>query len=233
MRLALLLPSYLVCFVVFFESSSVADCRGCCSRHGGVECIDGQTRCGDGSPLSEKCRNKGCSVCAESESVAKVTPEQTQEYRREDWPHWTDEDNDCQDTRAEILIRDNIGELKFKRNKPCNVSWGKWICPYTGKVFTKASDMDIDHIVPLSHAFKTGGATWSREKRRRFANDPMNLLAVEDNINQEKGDKAPDEWRPPRREYWREYAKKWRTIKKKYGLKISPSEEYALREMEQ
>lgn len=45
-------------------------------------------------------------------------------YNRKDWPHWIDEDNDCQNTRAKILIRDNTGTLKFKRNKPCNVSWG-------------------------------------------------------------------------------------------------------------
>ena len=155
-----------------------------------------------------------------------------QDYNRKDWPHWIDVNVDCQDTRAEILIRDNVGTIKFKRNKPCNVSWGTWRCPYTGKIFTKASDIDIDHIVPLAHAFKTGGASWSRQKKRAFANDPINLLSVEDNINQEKGDKAPDEWRPPRQEYWPEYARKWRAVKKKYRLTISSSEEAALRKME-
>ena len=83
-------------------------------------------------------------------------------YNRKDWPHWIDADRDCQNTRAEILIHDSVGPVKFKRNKGCNVSWGKWIGPYTGKTFTKASDIDIDHIVPLSHAHKTGGANWSR-----------------------------------------------------------------------
>lgn len=145
---------------------------------------------------------------------------------------WIDQGGDCQDTRAEILIRDNIGTIKFKRNKPCNVSWGKWICPYTGKIFTKASDIDIDHIVPLAHAFETSGVSWSRQKKRAFANDPMNLLAVQDNINQEKGDKAPHEWRPPRQEYWPEYARKWRAVKNRYALQISKPEEAALREMD-
>ncbi|MCB2181320.1 MAG: HNH endonuclease [Desulfobulbaceae bacterium] len=159
-------------------------------------------------------------------------PSTSDAYKREDWPHWTDEDSDCQNTRMEILIRDNIGMLKFKRNKHCNVTWGKWKCPYTGKEFTKASDIDIDHIVPLSHAHKTGGAGWSREKKREFANDPLNLLSVEDNINQGKGDKAPDEWRPPQKNYWHEYALRWRKVKKKYGLYISPSEEKALEDME-
>lgn len=217
--------------------------QGCCSRHGGV-CGD---QCCDGTPLSAKCGGGSSSTPPSYRQPSSITPSydtqpsQTKNisqdngssYNREDWPHWIDIDNDCQDTRAEILIRDNIGTIKYKRNKPCNVSWGKWICPYTGKVFEKASDMDIDHIVPLSHAHQTGGSTWSREKRREFANDPMNLIATEDNINQEKGDKAPDQWHPPRKEFWHEYAKRWRVIKQKYGLTISNSEERALKEMEQ
>lgn len=160
-----------------------------------------------------------------------ATPAVATPYNREDWPHWIDEDNDCQNTRMEIRIRDNIGLLKYKRNNYCTVTWGKWVCPYTGKEITKASDLDIDHIVPLSHAHKVGGAQWSREKKREFANDPMNLLAVDDNTNQEKGDQAPDEWKPPMKIYWPEYARKWRTVKEAYGLYISPAEEAALKEM--
>lgn len=156
----------------------------------------------------------------------------TRTYNRKDWPHWTDDDHDCQNTRAEILIRDNIGLLKYKRNKPCNVTWGKWICPYTGKEFTKTSDLDIDHIVPLAYAHKTGGANWPRAKKKEFANDQINLVAVEDNINQEKGDQGPDEWRPPLKSYWQEYARRWRKVKQKYGLYIGPVEEAALKDME-
>ena len=167
-----------------------------------------------------------------NKKATKTSTSSSSTYNRKDWPHWIDEDNDCQNTRAEILLRDNIGTIKFKRNKPCNVSWGEWLCPYTGKTYTKASDMDIDHIVPLSHAHKTGASNWSREQMRAFANDPMNLLATEDNANQAKGDKAPNEWKPPLRSYWSEYARQWRTIKNKYGLYISPAEERALREME-
>jgi hypothetical protein len=154
------------------------------------------------------------------------------QYNRKDWPHWVDDDNDCQNTRTEILIRDSARPVKFKRNKGCNVTWGEWLCPYTGKTFTKASDVDIDHIVPLSHAHKNGGADWSREKKRAFANDPINLIVTEDNINQAKGDKAPDEWRPPHKGYWGEYASRWRAVKAKYGLLISQAEEQALRGME-
>jgi 5-methylcytosine-specific restriction endonuclease McrA len=139
-------------------------------------------------------------------------------YNRKDWPHWIDEDRDCQNTRAEILIRDNVGTIKFKRNKQCNVSWGKWVCPYTGNVYTKASDIDIDHIVPLSYAHRHGAAGWSRERKRAFANDPLNLLAVEDNTNQAKGSKGPTAWMPPRTGYHAEYCRMWSAVITKYGL---------------
>jgi len=152
----------------------------------------------------------------------------TPAYNRSDWPHWI---SDCQNTRAEILLRDNVGTIKFKRNKPCNVSWGRWICPYSGKEFTKASDMDIDHLVPLANANEMGGAQWTRERKREFANDPLNLIAVEKKVNRKKGDRGPEKWRPPDHAFWPEYAKRWRAVKKKYGLTISAKEETALWEM--
>lgn len=154
------------------------------------------------------------------------------EYNRKDWPHWQDVDGDCQNTRAEVLIRDSRAEIKFKRNKPCNVSYGRWICPYTGKVIVAASEADIDHVVPLAHANKMGGADWSRKQKGEFANDMANLLPVDKSANREKGDKSPEEWKPSRREFWPEYAMIWRNIKAKYNLKVSGSEEKALREME-
>ncbi|NMP04851.1 HNH endonuclease [Pseudoalteromonas arctica] len=145
-------------------------------------------------------------------------------YNRKDWPHWIDADNDCQDSRAEILIRDSKLPIKFKRNKPCNVSWGEWHDPYTAKVFYKASDIDIDHIVPLAHAYKMGGKYWTREQRREFANDFENLIAVEDNANQSKGAKPPQDWMPENRLFHCEYLKKWNYIKTKYSLGKSKAE---------
>lgn len=210
-----------ILFVFLIAFNVQADCRGCCSRHGGAKCMDGTTLCNDDTPLSYKCQQKSCNKCSKGKATTK--------YNRKNWPHWIDEDGDCQNTRAEILIRDNVGKLKFNH---CTVVTGKWVCPYTGKIFFKASDVDIDHIVPLSHAFKVGASGWPRAKKRRFANDPLNLLAVEDNTNQAKGDKAPNEWKPPRREHWKAYARRWRAIKKKYGLKINKKEKHALQSME-
>lgn len=166
-------------------------------------------------------------------------------YHRDLYPHWIDQDKDCQNTRAEVLIKNSVEDIKFKRvsgffkkkeanlgrgrvfyknkkpvKKPCNVSYGKWIDPYSNKVFVKASDMDIDHIVSLKNAHLSGAYKWSRSKKRDFANDFDNLLSVDKKLNRQKGSKSPDQWLPPLKSFRCRYLKKWITIKRKYDLQI-------------
>jgi len=153
-------------------------------------------------------------------------------YNRADWNHWIDYDSDCQDSRTETLIRDSISPVIFKsKGKDCEVRSGKWICPYTWKVFTNPTDIDIDHIVPLSNAHRSGAESWTKEEREAFANDPENLLAVEDNANRAKGDRGPEAWRPPIKECWPEYARHWMYIKLKYSLTLTPAENKAISDM--
>lgn len=203
----------LVCFLAFNSSahSGRTNSEGCHNdrKNGGYHCHGAKTK----------------SYTSQSTSIITATsPPILTSYNRKDWPHWVDADSDCQDTRVEILIRDSRAPVKFKRNKGCNVSWGEWLDPYTLKVFTKASDLDIDHIVPLAHAYETGAANWTREQKRVFANDFENLLAVEDNSNQAKGSKSPLEWMPKNKAFHCEYLARWRAIKLKYNLKITIKE---------
>ncbi len=83
-------------------------------------------------------------------------------YNRKDWPHWIDEDGDCQNTRQELLIATSKLSMQFKNDKRCTVIYGQWHGVYTGKTFTKASDVDIDHVVPLAHAHRHGADTWTK-----------------------------------------------------------------------
>ncbi|WP_022957264.1 HNH endonuclease [Spongiibacter tropicus] len=149
-------------------------------------------------------------------------------YNRKDWPHWIDADNDCQDTRAEVLIRDSQVPVKFKRNKGCSVSHGSWLDPYTGQRFDKASDLDIDHIVPLAWAHGHGASGWTRAKKRAFANDMDNLLAVDAGANREKGAKGPDDWMPPAAGFRCEYTRRFKSLAINYGLRIYPTEAKAI-----
>ena len=154
-----------------------------------------------------------------------------QQYKRSNWPHWKDLDGDCQSTRMETLIRDSVTPVAFKTRKKCRVAAGQWLCPYTGKTYYKASDIDIDHMVPLKNAYLSGANHWTRKQKQLFANDPENLLSVEDNANQKKSAKGPERWKPPLRSYWKEYARHWIYIKEKYQLDYAPGELQALGEM--
>ncbi|KAI9649957.1 hypothetical protein NHQ30_002542 [Ciborinia camelliae] len=73
-----------------------------------------------------------------------------------------------------------------------------WYSPYDGATWTAASDVDIDHLVPLSNAWKSGAASWTTAQRQVFANDLVNpqLLAVTDSVNSAKSDSGPEDWKP-------------------------------------
>jgi hypothetical protein len=57
-------------------------------------------------------------------------------YNRSDWPHWLDDDKDCQNTRHEILIQTSSKPVEFKTENECNVLTGEWYDPYSGDTFT-------------------------------------------------------------------------------------------------
>jgi hypothetical protein len=86
-------------------------------------------------------------------------------YERRDWMHWLDEDGDCQNARHEVLIRQSRTEVTFKTDKQCQVITGEWLCPYTGQIITQASELHIDHVVPMAHAHRMGGWEWSDRLR--------------------------------------------------------------------
>ena len=46
--------------------------------------------------------------------------------------------------------------------------------------------MQIDHLVSLSDAWYKGAREWDEQRRRDFANDPRNLLAVGAQVNFDK-----------------------------------------------
>ena len=148
---------------------------------------------------------------------------QGKSYVRGDWKHWIDRDSDCQDERAEFLIRESLIPVKLDK-KGCLVKSGKWKDFYYDEVLTDASKIDIDHVVPLKHAFDHGGALWTRAKKEKFANDPLNMVITNLKYNRSKGPKSISEWVPINFNYACKYAKRWMGIKKKYKLSIKKSE---------
>jgi hypothetical protein len=159
-------------------------------------------------------------------------------YSREEFPHWaseaasygwTEPDGSC-DVRDAALIRDGEG---VRIDGDCSITSGTWLDPYTGQTLTDSSEVDIDHLVPLANAWRSGAssARWSTADREAYANDPRVLLSADDAANQIKGDKGPEAWKPPNRDYWCEYSRRWIWIKSDWQLSINPAEKTALRQM--
>jgi hypothetical protein len=144
-------------------------------------------------------------------------------YSRAEWKHWIDEDADCKDTRAEILTERSEIPAKIDPQK-CKVLSGRWNDYYFSEILLRTSDIDIDHLVPLKHAHEAGGAAWSAEEKKRFANDPRNLVVTNRKYNRKKGEKTPLEWLPIERRYACKYWRDWMTIKSLYKLEISSEE---------
>ena len=147
-------------------------------------------------------------------------------YERSLYKHWIDADHDGEDTRREVLIRYNLDSTGAKH--------GHWFDPYTGRTFNAPESLQIDHVVALSEAHRSGAWAWDSLQRMAFANDlgkPTQLLAVYGPTNEDKGDKDPAHWLPPRTEYWKDYAKLWIGIKKRWDLSIDTKEQEALRKL--
>jgi hypothetical protein len=78
--------------------------------------------------------------------------------------------------------------------------------------------------VPLAYAWSRGADEWSREKRVRFANDPVNLYAVLASANRQKGAKGPLEWLPPNGSFQCQYILRFIRVSKSYGLVLAAAE---------
>ena len=188
-------------------------------------------------------RDAGAATAAQTKlSELSVKPAGTMTgYSRDKFPHWSDAQENgwvlpygtpdpasC-DARDAALIRDGRGAEKMGRY--CTVISGTWVDPYGGLTYTTPSDIDIDHVVPLANAWRSGAASWTTAKREAFANRPLDVLAVEDNLNASKGDKGPEAWEPPRTAYHCIYATKWVNIKHYWKLSVTSAEKGALSQM--
>ncbi|WP_404381065.1 HNH endonuclease family protein [Caenispirillum salinarum] len=146
-------------------------------------------------------------------------------YSRDLYAHWLDTDGDCLDTRQEILARDSVIRPTFSADG-CRVTGGRWRDPYTGRTFTDPSALDVDHIVPLSEAHRSGADRWEPARRAAFANNPGNLIAVSASANRSKADGDPLAWLPPAWPYRCAYTAHFAGTKQDWGLEQDPLERW-------
>jgi hypothetical protein len=148
---------------------------------------------------------------------------QVLDYERSAFGHgWSDTNRDCQNSRAEALIAASTTTARFASDKGCRVVSGRWISPFTQQVIQNASDIDIDHVVPLKWAWQRGASGWPLGKRESFANDMTNLWPVKLGLNRSKSAQGPDEWLPPSGHCG--YVARFQRIVKQYDLEPSAPE---------
>ncbi|KAK6067132.1 hypothetical protein SCUP515_10336 [Seiridium cupressi] len=157
------------------------------------------------------------------------TPASGDDYERDLFPTWITISGTC-DTREYVLKRD---ATSITVDSSCKATSGKWTSPYDGATWTDGSDLDIDHMVPLKNAWISGANDWTTDKRQQYANDVVRpqLWAVTDNVNESKGDKSPDAWKPPLTSFYCVYSRAWIQVKSYWDLSITSAEKTALTSM--
>lgn len=144
---------------------------------------------------------------------------------------WADVDGNGCDTRNDVLARDLL-DVRL-RPGTCLVQSGTLHDPFTGEVLAfergpqSSEAVQIDHLVALYDAWRTGAQGWTAEMRTLFANDPANLLAVEGEANQAKGHADAATWLPPHTAFRCDYVAAQVRVKASYGLWMTPAEHEA------
>src|SRR5262249_50808797 len=104
--------------------------------------------------------------------------------------------------------------------------------PYTATAIAYVrggeSEVDIDHVVALGDAWQKGAQQWPSGRRIAFANDPLNLLAVDSSANRQKGDGDAATWLPPNKAFRCAYVARQIAVTRKYGAWVTRAEHDAM-----
>ena len=126
----------------------------------------------------------------------------SKEYNRSFFKVWDDVNNDDCDTRSEVLARDSLDNIEYNNwviSTPCKISKGKWQLPIEdNRIETSADILEVDHHVPLKHAWDMGACHWSDDKKILFGNDmtPGHLKVISKTMNTSKGARSIDKFNP-------------------------------------
>lgn len=144
---------------------------------------------------------------------------------------WLDVDRNGCDTRNDVLARDLSA---ITRQGPCRVLTGTLVSPYTGATIgfvrgeTTSTLVQIDHVVALENAWRTGAQQLSQRERESLANDPANLFAVDQHSNAQKRSGDAATWLPADKSFRCTYIEHQVAVKTKYRLWVAPAEHDAM-----
>lgn len=164
------------------------------------------------------------------DALVVAQPSSPGEYRRDAFgPGWSyDPETGC-NTREVVLAEESgPGLVVGDRCKPLV---GSWTSTYDGMVTSDPADLEIDHVVPLAEAWRTGAAAWTADRREVFANDlddPGTLAAVSTRSNRSKQDSTPAQWLPDDDAARCRFVADWVRIKARWDLTVAPDEKVAI-----
>ncbi|WIA98016.1 HNH endonuclease family protein [Curtobacterium sp. MCBA15_004] len=144
---------------------------------------------------------------------------------------WLDVDQNGCDTRNDVLARDLVD---VERRGPCTVLRGELTSPYTGQHVdfvrgnTTSTLVQIDHVVALENAWRTGAQQLSLQEREALANDPANLFAVDGHSNAQKRSGDAATWLPAATGFRCTYVEHQVAVKTTYRLWVTPAERDAM-----
>ncbi len=149
-------------------------------------------------------------------------------------PGWGDPDRNGCDARNDVLARDLTGETFKPGTRDCVVAAGTLADPYSGTTIEfrrgqdTSDDVQIDHVVAVSDAWQKGAQGWDADRRVAFYSDPLNLLAVDGSLNQQKRDGDAATWLPPHRPFRCDYVARQIAVKQAYELWVTAAERDAM-----
>jgi hypothetical protein len=139
-------------------------------------------------------------------------------YLEEDWPHWLILSG-CRTSRTAVLESTSRAPVTWTNPRQCELREGLWLDTYTGKEYSRAAQLEVDHIIPPQYANAANGYQWDDQKRAQFANDPLNLAPVARETYRRKGQRGIGRWQPEKA-FQCEYAQAWKDVADKYDLEL-------------
>jgi hypothetical protein len=169
------------------------------------------------------CHLAGCVPAAsrhEFRSRAFSTSDMDQYFLEEDWPHWLAPQGGCKDMRTVVLEATSRVPVTWTNPRQCEIREGLWVDEYTGEEFTRAAQLEVDHIISPRYASGSNGYQWDDGKRAQFANDAYNLIPVGRDTARKKRGRGIGDWQPPSETFQCGYAEAWRDVAEKYELDL-------------
>ena len=153
------------------------------------------------------------------------------EYRRSHFGDGWESIGGC--TMRNLVLKRDMTNVVIGNN--CAVQTAELIDPYTGKIInfvrgaTTSDDVQIDHVVALSDAWQKGAQQLTQIERIALANDPLELLAVDGEANQAKGNGDAATWLPSNKAFRCQYVARQIAVKSKYRLWVTGAEKDAIK----